>query len=83
MEEKDKSVTVAVKLKKYYVTCIVCKANQEMTFVNDLIEYAQLTEENIQAFQQQIVETIYKREKALTKQKIINVVLNAFSELGD
>jgi len=70
-------------MKKYYVTCIVVRAKGVMTFVNDLVEYAELTIGNIQEFQKDVTESIYKREKALNGIKIDNIVLAAFSEIGE
>lgn len=70
-------------MKKYYVTVIVVKANEEMTFRNDIIEYEEITSKNVMQFQEKIKSTIFKQERSLNSGKILNVVVSAFSVLGD
>lgn len=70
-------------MKKYYVTCIVVRANEEMTFRNDVIEYEELTSKNVMEFQEAIKQKIFGQERDAGGNKILNVVVNAFSVLGD
>ncbi len=72
-------------MKKYYVTCIVVKANEEMTFRNDIIEYEEITSKNVMQFQEKIKSTIFRQERNpnFPDNKILNVVVSAFSVLGD
>ena len=70
-------------MKKYYVTCIVVRVSEEMTFRNDIIEYEELTSKNVMQFQEKIKSTIFGRERDAGGNKILNVVVSAFSVLGD
>lgn len=70
-------------MKKYYVTVIVVRANQEMTFRNDIIEYEEITSKNVMEFQEKIKSTIFKQERNPNSGKILNVVVSAFSVLAD
>ena len=70
-------------MKSYYVTCIVVKANEEMTFRNDIIEYEEITSKNVMEFQEKIKQTIFGQERDAGGNKILNVVVSAFSVLGD
>lgn len=72
-------------MKKYYVTCIVVRANEEMTFRNDIIEYEEITSKNVMQFQEKIKAIIFgqEREPNFPGGKILNVVVSAFSVLGD
>jgi hypothetical protein len=71
-------------MKRYYVTCIVVRANQEMTFRNDIIEYEEITAKNVMQFQEKIKSTIFRQERNpdFTGSKILNVVVSAFSVLA-
>ena len=69
-------------MKNYYVTCIVVRANEEMTFRNDIIENEELTSKNVIQFQEKIKQTIFGQERDSGGNKILNVVVNAFSVLG-
>ena len=70
-------------MKNYYVTCIVVRANEEMTFRNDVIEYEELTSKNVMQFQEKIKQIIFGQERDAGGNKILNVVVNAFSVLAD
>jgi hypothetical protein len=70
-------------MKKYYVTVIVVRANEEMTFRNDIIEYEEITSKNVMEFQEKIKQTIFGQERNAGGNKILNVVVSAFSVLGD
>lgn len=70
-------------MKKYYVTVIVVRANEEMTFRNDIIEYEEITSKNVMEFQEKIKSTIFGQERDAGGNKILNVVVSAFSVLGD
>lgn len=70
-------------MKKYYVTCIVVRVNEEMTFRNDIIEYEELTSKNVMEFQKKIKSIIFGQERDAGGNKILNVIVNAFSVLGD
>ena len=67
-------------MKKYYVTVIVVKANEEMTFRNDIIEYEEITSKNVMQFQEKIKSII---QMDASGNKILNVVVAAFSILAD
>lgn len=70
-------------MKSYYVMVIVVRANEEMTFRNDIIEYEELTSKNVIEFQEKIKSTIFGQERDAGGNKILNVVVSAFSVLGD
>ena len=72
-------------MKKYYVTVIVVKANEEMTFRNDIIEHEEITSKNVMQFQEKIKSTIFRQEREpnFPGSKILNVVVSAFSVLAD
>ena len=72
-------------MKSYYVTCIVVRVNEEMTFRNDIIEYEPITSKNVMQFQEKIKAIIFgqEREPNFPGGKILNVVVNAFSVLAD
>jgi hypothetical protein len=70
-------------MKSYYVTCIVVRANQEMTFRNDIIEYEEITAKNVMQFQEEIKQIIFGQERDAGGNKILNVVVSAFSVLGE
>lgn len=70
-------------MKSYYVTCIVVRVNEEMTFRNDIIEYEELTSKNVMEFQEKIKQKIFGQERDAGGNKILNVVVNAFSVLTD
>lgn len=70
-------------MKSYYVTVIVVRANEEMTFRNDIIEYEEITSKNVMQFQEKIKSTIFGQERDAGGNKILNVVVSAFSILGD
>ncbi len=70
-------------MKKYYVTVIVVRANEEMTFRNDIIEYEEITSKNVMQFREKIKSTIFRQERDAGGNKILNVVVSAFSVLGD
>jgi hypothetical protein len=72
-----------VKIKNYYVTVIVVRASEEMTFRNDIIEYEEITSKNVMEFQEKIKSTIFGQERDAGGNKILNVVVSAFSVLGD
>lgn len=67
-------------MKSYYVTCIVVRANQEMTFRNDIIEYEELTAKNVMQFRDKVQSII---QMDASRSKILNVVVSAFSVLAD
>lgn len=70
-------------MKSYYVTVIVVRANEEMTFRNDIIEYEEITSKNVMQFQEKIKSTIFGQERDAGGNKILNVVVSAFSGLAD
>lgn len=72
-----------IRIKKYYVTVIVVRVNEEMTFRNDVIEYEEITSKNVMQFQEKIKSTIFGQERDTGGNKILNVVVSAFSVLGD
>jgi hypothetical protein len=72
-------------MKSYYVTCIVVRANEEMTFRNDIIEHEEITAKNVMQFQEKVKSTIFRQERNpdFPRSKILNVVVSAFSVLAD
>ena len=70
-------------MKSYYVTCIVVRASEEMTFRNDIIEHEELTSRNVMQFQEKIKSIIFGQERDAGGNKILNVVVSAFSALAD
>ena len=70
-------------MKSYYVTCIVVRASEEMTFRNDIIEYEEITSKNVMQFQEKIKSTIFGQERDAGGNKILNVVVSASSVLAD
>jgi hypothetical protein len=70
-------------MKSYYVTVIVVRVGEEMTFRNDIIEYEEITSKNVMQFQEKIKSTIFGQERDVGGNKILNVVVSAFSVLGD
>ena len=70
-------------MKKYYVTCIVVRTGEEMTFRNDIIEHEEITSKNVMQFQERIKSTIFGQERDAGGNKILNVVVSAFSILND
>lgn len=70
-------------MKSYYVTVIVVRASEEMTFRNDIIEHEEITSKNVMQFQGKIKSTIFGQERDAGGNKILNVVVSAFSVLAD
>lgn len=67
-------------MKNYYVTCIIVRVNEEMTFRNDIIEYEELTSKNVMQFREKVKSII---QMDASGSKILNVVVSAFSVLAD